>query len=437
MDGKTADNQHNEAPYAALYGYQQQMMTDLLNEQMKTFQRISQGIDTTSHWEAKVAQTPHTVVYEEGKARLLYYPAKTAVKQKTPLLIVFSLINRSYILDLKPGKSIVEKMTEEGFDVYLIDWGVPGRGDQYLTLDDYVNRFMYRLVEYIKEHAEVDKISIMGYCMGGTISGMFASLHQESVKNLLLLAAPFDFSKKEGLLYIWADKQHFNVEKLVDALGNIPPWFLQSSFNLIKPMQNLLDKYVKFYEKIGDEKFVDDFLTLEYWLNDNVPLAGKVYKQFVDDCYNGNLLIQNKMRIGSSLVDLRKITCPVLSIVAEHDHLVPPCSSVTIHDVIGSKDEDVFTFPAGHIGLSVSGKAMKDLWPKVAVWLRARSDDEKTEQAKVPVKASVKTAEKAEVKTAKTPVVKAPKAEILPVQKKTAKSTKLSGGSSRKTTKRK
>lgn len=347
--------------------------TQMLKGQLRNVQRVRKGLELTQEWKAKIGQTPYDVVWEEGKIRLLHYQAQSDNVHAVPLLIVFSLINRSYILDLKPGKSIVEKMVEAGFDVYLIDWGTPGPADQFLTLDDYINRYMDRMVEHIKDHADVETVSILGYCMGGTMAAMYASLHPKSVQNLLLLAAPLDFSDQDSLLYLWADKKHFNVDKLVDAMGNIPPWFLQSAFTLLKPMQNTVDKYLKFYENIEDPKFVDDFLTLEYWLNDNIPLSGQVYKQFVKDCFHDNLLIQNRMRLGSHLVDLGRITCPVLSIVAEQDHLVPPESSTPINAVVGSTEKDTITFPSGHIGLSVSGKAMRDLWPKVAEWLAKRS----------------------------------------------------------------
>ncbi len=345
----------------------------LMDEHVKAVQRFKKSIENTREWQVKVGQTPHEVVYQEDKVRLLHYKATTEKVYPVPLLIVYSLINRSYILDLKPGKSIVEKLIGAGFNVYLIDWGVPGPSDQFLTLDDYINRYMYHIVNYVKDHSNVSQISMMGYCMGGTMAAMYAALYPEMIKNLILMAAPLDFSDKDGLLYLWADKEYFNVEKLVDAMGNIPPWFLQSAFTMTKPIQNTVDKYVKFFEKIEDKQFVDDFLTLEYWLNDNVPLCGQVYKQFVEDCFHDNLLIQNKMWLDSHLVDLTHITCPTLSIVAEQDHLVPPPSSLPINDVISSKDVDVMQFPSGHIGLSVSGRAMKNLWPKVSEWLGERS----------------------------------------------------------------
>jgi polyhydroxyalkanoate synthase subunit PhaC len=368
-------NQRDNA-FTPIFDFQKQVM----EEHIRNIQRLKKGVAISQEWQAKVGQTPHDVVYQEGKVRLLHYRAQTETVHATPLLIVFSLINRSYILDLKPGKSIVEKMVQAGFNVYLIDWGTPGAADQFLTLDDYVNRYMYRMVEYIKTHADSPKVSMMGYCMGGTMAAMYAALYPESLQDLILMAAPLNFEHAGGLLSLWADKQYFNVEKLVDAMGNIPPWFLQSAFTLMKPMQNTVDKYVKFYENIENKQFVDDFLTMEYWLNDNIPLSGQVYKQFVKDCFHENLLIKNEMMIGSERVDLKQIKCPVLSIIAEQDHLVPPSMSLPINEAVSSTEKEVISFPSGHIGLSVSGKAMKNLWPSVTDWMAKRSASPKTKK---------------------------------------------------------
>lgn len=344
---------------------------EMISEHVQAIQRLGKGLHIVQEWEARVGQTPHQVVYQEGPMKLLHYKPEGKPVCSVPLLIVFSLINRSYILDLKPGKSIVELFVKAGFEVYLIDWGTPGRSDQFLTLDDYVNRFMRRMVEFIRDHSGSKTVSILGYCMGGTMSAMFAAMHPKLVENLILMAAPFDFEKDDGLLKLWADKDHFNVDKLVDSMGNIPPWFLQSAFTMLKPMQNLVDKYVKFYEKMEDKQFVDDFLTLEYWLNDNIPLAGEVYRQFVKDLYQDNLLIKNKLRLGDKTVNLKDITCPVMTIVADHDHLVPPQASTPLHTLLEHKNHKIVSFPAGHIGLSVSGKAMKQLWPGVIDWVHS------------------------------------------------------------------
>ncbi len=356
------------------YGDSFEFQRVMMEEQLKSFQKFKQGLSHASEWEAQVGQTPHHVVYEEGKCRLLHYKAQTPTTHKTPLLIVFSLINRSYILDLKPGKSVVEKMVQAGFDVYLIDWGVTGPADQFLTLDDYINRYMYRMVEHIRQATGEDQINIMGYCMGGTMVGMYAALYPEKVRNLIMMASPFDFSTENCLLNLWADKEHFDVNKLVSAMGgNVPAWYLQSCFTIMKPLHNMLDKYIRFFDKMENEAFVDDFLTMEYWVNDNIPLAGPVYTQFVEDCFHENKLIQNELRLGTQMVDLSKITCPILSIIAEHDHLVLPESSTALNQATQSQDTEVIQFPTGHIGLSVSRGAMKELWPKSAQWLEKRS----------------------------------------------------------------
>ncbi|MBY0450355.1 MAG: alpha/beta fold hydrolase [Cyanobacteria bacterium] len=351
------------------------------------FERVRRGFENTRNWSPQIAQTPHRTVYEIGKAKLVYYPpaAEAAVNYLPPVLVVFSLINRPYVLDLKPGKSVIEQLVKAGFPVYLIDWGSPGPSDQFLTLDDYVNRTMRRFVQWIQRKDSVERVSMLGYCMGGTMAGIFAARYPTWIENLILMAAPFDFGSGDGLLNRWSDEKHFQAGHLVAAMGgNIPPWFLQSCFTMLKPMQNTVDKYVKYYENQDNPQFVDDFLTLEYWLNDNIPLVGPVYQQFVEDCFQHNRLIQQKMPLGNQVIDLTAIQCPVLSLVAEHDHLVPPSSSKALHDHLGptrsgKADNTVISFPSGHIGLSVSGRAMKELWPQACQWLQSRSEQARSQ----------------------------------------------------------
>jgi polyhydroxyalkanoate synthase len=227
-------------------------------------------------------------------------------------------------------------------------------------------------VKKIKSISGSDKVSIMGYCMGGTMSAMYTAFYPEDVKNLILMTAGIDF-KVDGILNLWGDKPNFDVDKFVKAYGNVPSEFLQTGFLIMKPIQNLVSKYISFYENIDNEEFVENFLAMEKWVNDNIPVPGEVFREFIKYCYQENLLIENKLRINGRLVDLRRIGCSVLNLIAEHDHLVPPASSVVFNDLISSKDKETIIYPTGHIGLSVSSKALKDLWPKVADWLIARS----------------------------------------------------------------
>ncbi|MGH7900878.1 MAG: class III poly(R)-hydroxyalkanoic acid synthase subunit PhaC [Thermodesulfobacteriota bacterium] len=350
-------------------------LNSMIHEAEKIKQKLTKALDVTliNPPEVKVGVTPHEVVFTENKLRLLHYYPTSDKTHPVPLILIFALINRPYILDLKEGRSVVEVLINKGIDLYLIDWGSPGDEDNKLDLNHYINRYIHKVVQKVKKISGSKRVSIMGYCMGGTMSAMYTSLHQSEVKNLILMTAGIDF-KAGGTLKLWGDKGNFDVDKFVEAYGNVPPEFLQAGFLFMKPFQNLVSKYLNFYENIDDEKFVDNFLAMEKWLNDNIPVAGQVFREFVKYCYQDNLLVKNKLKVNGKLVDLKKINCSVLNLIAEHDHLVPPDSSKVFNDLISSKDKETIIYPTGHIGLSVSSKSLKNLWPRVAEWIIARSN---------------------------------------------------------------
>ncbi len=203
---------------------------------------------------------------------------------------------------------------------------------------------------------------------------MFTALYPEKVKNLILLAAGIDFSTREGLLNVWSDRENFDVNTIVDAYGNYPAQFLQSAFQLLKPIGNFIEKPISLWERIKDDKFVDEYVTMETWLNDNIPVPGKVFKQFVKHLYQENLLVQNRMPVGGRTVDLHRIACPVLNLMASKDDLVPCVQSEPFNSLVASKDTASIRLEAGHIGLAMGSKAQKELWPKAVAWLAERSD---------------------------------------------------------------
>jgi polyhydroxyalkanoate synthase len=324
--------------------------------------------------------TPSEVVYEYGRHRLRRYPTDRPLRFRTPVLFVFALVNRPYILDLKPGKSVVEHFVRAGFDTYLIDWAIPTDADRFQTLDDYINGAILNIVDYLRERCEVPQVNVLGYCMGGTMSAMFTALHQQLVKNLILLAAGIDFSGDESLLQAWTKPDYFNVDGLVDVFGNVPPQYLQSAFMLLKPIQNLLEKPIGLWERLDDAKFVDDFLTMETWLQDNVPVPGEVFREFVKYLYQENRLVKGQMPVGRHTVRLGDITCPVLNIMARKDDLVPCSQSLPFNDLVSSTDRKTMQLDAGHIGLAVGSRAQSHIWPAAADWLGNRSDPALAEQ---------------------------------------------------------
>ena len=322
----------------------------------------------------KKGATPSEVVYEDGHVKLLHYLGHGPRKFRTPIVFVFALVNRPYILDLLPDRSVVAHFVRAGFDTYLIDWGVPTQADRYLTLDSYVNGYLPDAIDRAIEWADADRASVLGYCMGGTLSAISTALHPQRVRNLILLAAGIDFATREGLLNVWTDPRTFDVDAFVNAFGNCPAEFLQASFLMLKPVANFLEKPIGLLERADDDKFVDEYLTMETWLNDNIPVPGEIYREFVKYLYQRNLLAKGQLRVGRRRVDLRRITCPVLNIMAAKDDLVPCAQSEPFNDLVGSKDRKVMKLPAGHIGLAVGSRAQRELWPAACAWLAERSD---------------------------------------------------------------
>ena len=319
--------------------------------------------------------SPSEVIYEEDRLKLLHYISDRKPRYRTPLVFVYALVNRPYILDLKKGRSVVANFVDAGFDTYLIDWGVPTSADRHLTLDDYINGYLVNVMDVLQERTGVEPINVLGYCMGGTMSAMFTALHSRRVRNLMLMAAPIDFASNESLLNLWSRPENFDVDKFVDAFGNCPADFLQATFQLMRPVGNLIEKPINFFEHLHEDKFLDDFLTTETWLQDNIPVPGEVYREFVKYLYQKNLLTQNRMPVGKKIVNLADIKCPVLNITAEKDDLVPCSQSVCFNDLVGSADRKTLSLKgSGHIGLAIGGRAQKEIWPQACDWLGQRSE---------------------------------------------------------------
>lgn len=324
--------------------------------------------------ETDIASTPYEVVYEEDRIKLKYYPADPEKKKespvKTPLLVVYALINRETMLDLQPSRSVTRSFIERGVDVYMIDWGYPSKKDRYLTIDDHVNGYMDNVVDTILRRHQIPKVNIMGICMGGTLSVIYASLHPDKVKNLVTTVTPTNFDTDKGLLHVWM--KHVNVEQMIDTFGNMPGDMMNFGFLLLNPARLMLDKYVGFMENADSKPFVENFVRMEKWIFDSPDVPGETFKQFVKDGYQKNLLIQSKMEVGGEVVDLKNLRMPLLNIYGKYDHLVPPEACERLTGAVGSTDTEDVCLDTGHIGIYVSSKTQKEFVPKIVDWLGAR-----------------------------------------------------------------
>jgi polyhydroxyalkanoate synthase len=318
-----------------------------------------------------VGITPNEIVRDAKMYRLLHYRPMVSRTAKTPILVVYALINKSYILDLQPDKSWIRNLLNQGFDIYLIDWKAPTQVDKYVSFDDYVNGYIDDCVEFVRTKSSVDKLTLHGYCMGATMSVIYTSLHQHKIRNLATIAPVFDAEKDVTVLANFS--RHMDGEKIFNSVGNLPYEQLYACYSALKPFKQGVNKYFNLVENIDNEEFVQNFLRIEKWLYDTPPVAGETFRQWVADIYQKNLLAANEMKIGSEVVDLSKIQIPLLNIVAEEDHLVSSQCSAPLNDAVSSLDKRLMRFHTGHVGLIASSYSQNNVLPKVGQWIKARS----------------------------------------------------------------
>jgi polyhydroxyalkanoate synthase len=355
--------------------------TMALDAQRQSFEAAAEAVEKTEIGPEQLAQmasvdvgqTESEVVYTENKLELLHYEPRTDEQHDVPILIIYALINKPFILDLQPDRSVVRRLLEAGFDVYMIDWNEPSRLDQHLTLDDYVNRYIENCVDEVRERSELDAINVLGYCMGGTMSAMYAALHPEKVRNLGLMAAGLCFDDTGGVLELWGGEDYFSPEDLTETYGNAPADMLDVGFALMDPVSNYVSKYVRLYDNLENDDFVENFGRMERWLSEGIDVAGNTFAQFVEDIYQDNKLYNNELYLNGTHVDISNIDMPVLQITGEYDHLIPSETSKPFNEVIASEDTEVIEYPTGHIGLSVSGSSHENVWPQVCDWFEERS----------------------------------------------------------------
>ncbi|RXK50322.1 class III poly(R)-hydroxyalkanoic acid synthase subunit PhaC [Halorientalis pallida] len=366
-----------------------------LDAQREGFEAMADGLEKASVTperagplaKIEVGETPSEVVYTENKLELLHYKPEDAgieVPEEeqcdVPILVVYALINKPYILDLQAERSVVRRLLEAGHDVYLIDWNEPSRMDQFLTLDDYVNRYIHNCVEEVAERTGNEKINILGYCMGGTMTAMYAALHPEKVNAMALMAAGLYFDETGGVLEDWGSEEYYDPEDVTDVFGNVPAGMLDVGFALMDPVDNYVSKYVRLYDNLENEAFVENFARMERWLGEGIDLAGAAYEQFLGDIYQDNKLYENELYLDGKHVDVENIDMPLLQLMGEYDHLIPAAASKPFNDVVGSDDIETIEYPTGHIGLSVSGSSHEDVWPRAAEWFHEQSENVESDE---------------------------------------------------------
>jgi polyhydroxyalkanoate synthase subunit PhaC len=321
----------------------------------------------------RLAPSPRRTLYREGSARLVHFQPRPGVAPAAapPVLLVPSLINRWYVLDLRPGASLVEALVAAGLDVYLIDWGVPGDEDRYLTWDDVLER-LARAVRRTRRAARAERVSLIGYCMGGTLAAIHAALDPGAVAALVDLLGPVDFAHG-GALRRMVDPRWFDADAIT-AAGNVSPSQMQAGFVALRPTLDL-GKLVGLVDlALSDRAARESFAALETWASDNIPFPAAAYRTYLSELYQDNALAAGRHVALGRTVQLAAIRAPVLTIVAERDTICPPPAALALNDLVSSSRRDVLSVPGGHVGAVVGSRAPSAVHAPLATWLTAAAE---------------------------------------------------------------
>ncbi|HOB61525.1 MAG TPA: class III poly(R)-hydroxyalkanoic acid synthase subunit PhaC [Candidatus Competibacteraceae bacterium] len=349
-----------------------QFSPEQITEELQEFAaRLAQGAKMLGEvGEIEAGVSPRDPVYQEDKLTLYRYRPRVAQPHPVPLLIVYALVNRPYMMDLQEDRSLIRGLLDAGLDVYLIDWGYADAEDRWLTLGDYVHRYIGHCVDVLRERCAQDTINLLGVCQGGALSLCFAALYPAKIRNLITMVTPVDFHTPDNLLTHLI--RHVEVDALVDTFGNLPGQMLNFTFLSLSPFRLTGQKYVDVVDILDDVQALKNFLRMEKWIFDSPDQAGEAFRQFAKEFFQQNKLVRGEVMIGEQRVELRNITMPVLNVYATQDHLVPPAASKALAEHCGSRDYSEFSFKGGHIGIYVSSRAQREVPPTIASWLLER-----------------------------------------------------------------
>lgn len=338
----------------------------------RTIQRNIKGVGYFASAAPPVGLTPKETIYKRGTLNLYHYHPLSEEIYRVPILIVMATTNRAYVLDLAPGNSFVEFLLKAGYDVFVMDWDAPRPEESALRLEDYSQTFISECVEQVQQVTGEEEFTLMGYCMGGVLSVIHTATNMSpSIANLVCFTTPVNWHEM-GLFAHWSNKKHFDVDRLVDAVGNIPADLLMTSFDMLRPANRTAGR-VLLWENMWNDDYVTSHRKFDRWANEGLPLAGEYFRQTTKELMWANKLLDRSLVVGGKRADISNIKVPLFHVVAEHDHIVPRKASEPLVRLAGSEDKTELVLKGGHISLLAGPNAVRRMWPQLDQWLSERS----------------------------------------------------------------
>jgi polyhydroxyalkanoate synthase len=355
---------------------------DLLREVASFNAKVAAGVEklgSIKDEHVEIATTPKDEVFRSDKVTLYRYRPLTEARITTPVLIVYSLIGRHTMTDLQEDRSLVRNLLKKGVDLWVVDWGNPGREDRWLTIDDYVLTYLDECVGAMQAETGAEKVGLLGICEGGVFSLAYAALEPDRVRHLVLTITPLDFHAgddaggQQGFINVWTRSLTAeDVDRMIEVWGVLPGEFMSAVFSMMTPIRSLSKYNIDLLDMVDDEAKLLNFLRMEKWLADRPHHPGEAAKQWLKDLYQENKLINNSWRLGGRTVDLRNVTMPVLNIYAEADHIIPPPTARALGGRLGTSDYTELGLRGGHIGMFVSSKSQDIVGSEIFNWIAER-----------------------------------------------------------------
>ncbi len=338
----------------------------------KLMQRSIKGLNYFTSPAPATGVTPKDTLISRGTMQLHRYRPLVEEVYRVPILLVMATTNRGFIFDLAPGQSLAEFLLKAGYDVFMLEWEPPRADEKNLGMDDYVLDFLPSAVARVLKETEESELSVIGYCFGGVLSLLWASLEGQGVlKNLITFTTPVDFGKMEQFQK-WSDKRFFDVDRLVANFGNCPPELLFSSFDNLRPGSTAAAQ-VRLWDNMWNDEFVKGYRMMERWTTDILPLAGRYFAETTKQLMWDNALMNGTMQVAGRKVDYGNIKASYLHVAAQYDHIVPTAASEALVGMVGSDDKQEIVLKGGHVSLVAGPNAVRRLWPQLDEWLQERS----------------------------------------------------------------
>ena len=344
----------------------------LRSEVDRLLQRGLKGIEYLGSPAPVVGTTPKTLLHRRGTLSLVHYKPQQSEIYRTPILLVMATTNKAYIFDLAPGQSLVEFLLQRGYDVYVMDWNAPTADERGLRIEDYVLDFIPDCIARVRQRSGEDELTLVGYCFGGVLSLLYTALHDgAALRNLVCFTTPVDFSKMT-LFRALSDPRRFDIDKLCDKLDVVPSDLIIAGFDALRPAGRVANQ-VRLWDNMWNDDYVKGYRMMERWGAETLPLASEYFRQIVKQLMQGNALHEGTLQIGGRLVDLKRIKLPLLHVIAQYDHIVPPDCAQPLMQRVRSRDKQEVMLPGGHVSLVAGANAVKRMWPALDRWLEGRS----------------------------------------------------------------